>query len=137
MAYLCRYGCFIWFLKVYFSFSFQAISEFKKGKVEYRADKTGIVHLPFGKVSFSDDDLIDNFLAAVVSKPYYLFCRYSYIINSYSYYEFFFFFFLQKSIEANKPSGAKGVYWKSAHVCSSMGPSIRLNIREMLDYKKA
>lgn len=46
-------------------------------------------------------------------------------------------FFLQKSIEANKPSGAKGVYWKSAHVCSSMGPSIRLNIREMLDYKKA
>ncbi|XP_064990208.1 large ribosomal subunit protein uL1c isoform X2 [Musa acuminata AAA Group] len=41
----------------------------------------------------------------------------------------------QRSIEANKPSGAKGVYWKSAHICSSMGPSIRLNIREMLDYK--
>ncbi|KAK3422976.1 hypothetical protein EUGRSUZ_G03333 [Eucalyptus grandis] len=67
----------------------QAIAEFKQGKVEYRADKTGIVHIPFGK----------------------------------------------KSIEANKPSGAKGVYWKSAHICSSMGPSIRLNIREMLDYK--
>ncbi|KAL3516436.1 hypothetical protein ACH5RR_023338 [Cinchona calisaya] len=83
----------------------QAIEEFKKGKVEYRADKTGIVHLPFGKVDFSEDDLIENVLAAV------------------------------KSVEANKPSGAKGVYWKSAHVCSSMGPSIRLNIREMLDYK--
>ncbi|KAJ7949241.1 Ribosomal protein [Quillaja saponaria] len=41
----------------------------------------------------------------------------------------------QKSVETNKPSGAKGVYWKSAHICSSMGPSIRLNIREMLDYK--
>ncbi|XP_043693601.1 50S ribosomal protein L1, chloroplastic isoform X2 [Telopea speciosissima] len=41
----------------------------------------------------------------------------------------------QKSIEANKPSGAKGAYWKSAHICSSMGPSIRLNIRELLDYK--
>lgn len=76
----------------------QAIQEFKKGKVEYRADKTGIVHLPFGKVNFSNEDLMENFLAAV------------------------------KSIEANKPSGAKGVYWKSAHVCSSMGPSIRLHI---------
>ncbi|KAF5738387.1 putative 50S ribosomal protein L1p [Tripterygium wilfordii] len=83
----------------------QAIAEFKKGKVEYRADKTGIVHIPFGKVDFSEEDLLINFLAAV------------------------------KSIEANKPSGAKGVYWKSAHICSSMGPSIRLNIREMLDYK--
>ncbi|CAN4110303.1 unnamed protein product [Withania somnifera] len=83
----------------------QAIEEFKKGKVEYRADKTGIVHLPFGKANFSEEDLIINFVAAV------------------------------KSVEANKPSGAKGVYWKSAHVCSSMGPSIRLNVREMLEYK--
>ncbi|KAA8515640.1 hypothetical protein F0562_018749 [Nyssa sinensis] len=83
----------------------QAIEEFKKGKVEYRADKTGIVHLPFGKADFSEEDLLVNLLAAV------------------------------KSIEANKPSGAKGVYWRSAHICSSMGPSIRLNIREMLDYR--
>ncbi|GLT84209.1 hypothetical protein SLE2022_024540 [Rubroshorea leprosula] len=83
----------------------QAVEEFKKGKVEYRADKTGIVHIPFGKVDFSEDDLLVNFLATV------------------------------KSIEANKPKGAKGVYWKSAHMCTSMGPSIRLNLREMLDYK--
>ncbi|KAJ4978593.1 hypothetical protein NE237_009373 [Protea cynaroides] len=83
----------------------QAIAEFKKGKVEYRADKTGIVHLPFGKADFAEEDLIINLIAAA------------------------------KSIEANKPSGAKGVYWKSAHICSSMGPSIRLNIRELLDYK--
>ncbi|XP_039003455.1 LOW QUALITY PROTEIN: 50S ribosomal protein L1, chloroplastic-like [Hibiscus syriacus] len=83
----------------------QAIEEFKKGKVEYRADKTGIVHIPFGKVDFSEEDLLVNFLAAV------------------------------KSIETNKPKGAKGVYWKSAHICTSMGPSIRLNVREMLDYK--
>ncbi|KAJ7012930.1 large ribosomal subunit protein uL1c isoform X2 [Populus alba] len=83
----------------------QAIAEFKKGKVEYRADKTGIVHIPFGKADFSEEDLLANLLAAV------------------------------KSVEANKPSGAKGVYWKSAHICSSMGPSIRLNTREMLDYK--
>nr|QQG63870.1 Ribosomal L1 domain-containing protein [Paeonia delavayi] len=83
----------------------QAIAEFKKGKVEYRADKTGIVHIPFGKANFSEEDLLINLLAAV------------------------------KSIETNKPTGAKGMYWKSAHICSSMGPSIRLNIREMLDYK--
>ncbi|KAK7835527.1 50s ribosomal protein l1 [Quercus suber] len=88
-----------------FYYLFQAISEFKQGKVEYRADKTGIVHLPFGKAVFPEEDLIVNLLAAV------------------------------KSVESNKPSGAKGVYWKSAHICSSMGPSIRLNIREMLDYK--
>lgn len=82
----------------------QAIQEFKKGKVEFRVDKTGIVHLPFGKANFPDEDLIANLMAAV------------------------------RSVETNKPSGAKGVYWKSAHICSSMGPSIKLNIREMLDY---
>ncbi|KAJ4905134.1 hypothetical protein Rs2_19085 [Raphanus sativus] len=83
----------------------QAIEEFKKGKVEFRADKTGIVHIPFGKVNFTEEDLLVNFLAAV------------------------------KSVETNKPKGAKGVYWKSAHICSSMGPSIKLNIREMIDFK--
>ncbi|KAL0910932.1 hypothetical protein M5K25_019028 [Dendrobium thyrsiflorum] len=82
-----------------------AIQEFKKGKVEYRVDKTGIVHLPFGKANFPEEDLIVNFMAAV------------------------------RSVDINKPPGAKGVYWKSAHICSSMGPSIKLNIREMLDYK--
>ncbi|KAG8646236.1 50S ribosomal protein L1, chloroplastic isoform X1 [Manihot esculenta] len=83
----------------------QAIAELKKGKVEYRADKTGIVHIPFGKADFSEEDLLVNLLAAI------------------------------RSVESNKPSGAKGVYWKSAHICSSMGPSIRINIREMLDSK--
>ncbi|KAI7758226.1 hypothetical protein M8C21_018748 [Ambrosia artemisiifolia] len=83
----------------------QTIEEFKKGKVEFRADKTGIVHLPFGKANFSEEDLIINLLAAV------------------------------KSVETNKPTGAKGVYWKSAHICSSMGPSIRLDIKDMLDFK--
>ncbi|KAL2927108.1 50S ribosomal protein L1 chloroplastic [Bienertia sinuspersici] len=83
----------------------QAVEEFKKGKVEYRVDKTGIVHIPFGKLDFEEDDLLINLLATI------------------------------KSVEANKPSGAKGVYWKSAHISSSMGPSVRLNVREMLDYK--
>ncbi|KAG6792875.1 hypothetical protein POTOM_002035 [Populus tomentosa] len=100
----------------------QAIAEFKKGKVEYRADKTGIVHIPFGKADFSEEDLLVNLLAAVDGLPgndLFIICCHN----------------LQKSVEANKPSGAKGVYWKSAHICSSMGPSIRLNTREMLDYK--
>ncbi|KAG0503132.1 hypothetical protein HPP92_003204 [Vanilla planifolia] len=83
----------------------QAVQEFKKGKVEYRVDKTGIVHLPFGKANFPEEDLIVNLMASV------------------------------RSIEANKPSGARGTYWKTAHICSSMGPSIKLNIRELLDYK--
>jgi large subunit ribosomal protein L1 len=41
---------------------------------------------------------------------------------------------MQRSVERNKPSGAKGIYWKTAYLCSSMGPSIKLNIKEMLDY---
>lgn len=82
-----------------------AIQEIKGGKVEYRADKTGIVHLRFGKVNFPEEDLLQNFIAAV------------------------------QSVEKNKPKGAKGTYWKSAHICSSMGPSIRLNILQMLEYK--
>jgi large subunit ribosomal protein L1 len=45
---------------------FQAIEEFKKGKVEYRVDKSGIVHIPFGKVDFPEEDLIANFMAVVV-----------------------------------------------------------------------
>ncbi|KVI08429.1 Ribosomal protein L1 [Cynara cardunculus var. scolymus] len=58
-----------------------------------------------GTANFSEEDLLTNLMAAV------------------------------KSVESNKPTGAKGVYWKSAHICSSMGPSIRLDIKDMLDFK--
>ena len=76
----------------------ETIDEFKKGKLEYRADKTGIVHLNFGKVNFSEDQLVEN-LSAVF-----------------------------ESIEKNKPSGVKGRYFKSFNICTTMSPSIKLEL---------
>jgi len=75
----------------------ESINEFKKGKLEYRADKTGIVHLNFGKVNFSKQQLEEN-LASVY-----------------------------ESIEKNKPSGVKGKYFKSFYICTTMSPSVKLD----------
>ena len=74
------------------------LSDFKKGKFEYKADKTGIVHVNFGKANFSDTQLIENLKA------------------------------LYKSIEQNRPSGVKGKYFKSLFICTSMGSSIKLDL---------
>jgi large subunit ribosomal protein L1 len=75
-----------------------AIAEFKKGKVEYRADKTGIVHLSFGKANFSEDQLKENLIS---------------VFNS---------------IEKNKPTGVKGRYFKSFNICTTMSPGILVEL---------
>jgi large subunit ribosomal protein L1 len=74
------------------------ILEFKKGKFEYKADKTGIVHVSFGKANFTILQLIENLTA------------------------------IYKSIEQNRPSGVKGKYFKSLYICTTMGPSIQLDL---------
>jgi len=74
------------------------LTEFKKGKFEYKADKTGVVHVSFGKSNFANNQLIENLQA------------------------------LYTSIEKNRPSGVKGKYFKTLFICSTMGPSIKLDL---------
>ena len=76
----------------------ETLSEFKKGKFEYKADKAGVVHVSFGKANFSKNQLIENLTS------------------------------LYQSLEQNRPSGVKGKYFKSLFICTSMGPSIQLDL---------
>lgn len=82
-----------------------AIAEFKAGKLEFRADRTGIVHVMFGKASFSPEDLLANLKA------------------------------LQETIDKQRPSGAKGRYWRTVFVSASMGPSIQIDVSALRDLK--
>ena len=75
----------------------RAISEIKSGKIEYRLDKTNIIHCPLGKASFGKDKLAENFNA------------------------------LMGAIVKAKPAAAKGQYLKSVTVASTMGPGIKIN----------
>ena len=75
----------------------QAVTEIKAGKVEFRVDKTGIVHAPVGKTSFSPQNLVDNAAALI------------------------------DSIVRAKPAAAKGKYLKSITVSSTMGPGVKID----------
>jgi len=81
----------------------KAIADIKAGKIEYRLDKTNIIHCPIGKVSFGTEKLLDNFRT------------------------------LLDAIIKAKPAAAKGQYLKSVTVASTMGPGIRINQQKVLD----
>jgi large subunit ribosomal protein L1 len=76
----------------------KAITEVKAGKVEFRVDKTGVIHAPVGKVSFAEAKLLENASTLI------------------------------QAVVKAKPAAAKGKYVKSATVCSTMGPGVSLDV---------
>ena len=85
----------------------RVISDARKGRVEFRLDRTAIIHVPLGKVSFEDDKLLDNLVAMI------------------------------EAVVKVKPSGAKGQYIKTASLTTTMGPGIRLDLKQILSLASA
>ena len=85
----------------------KAIADAKAGKVEYRADKQGIIHVPLGKMSFSEEDLVKNFAAVA------------------------------DAVIKAKPSATKGTYVKSVYLTTTMGPSIKVDDKNVASEVKA
>ncbi len=81
----------------------RVIEDARKGRVEFKLDRTAIIHVPLGKVSFDDDKLMENLTALV------------------------------EAVVKAKPSGAKGQFVKSATLTTTMGPGIRLDLKPTLD----
>ncbi|MFH0905144.1 MAG: 50S ribosomal protein L1 [bacterium] len=79
----------------------KAVQEFKKGKVEFRLDKDSIIHLGFGKVSFSAEDLLANFRAII------------------------------SAIQSAKPASAKGTYIQKLTIASTMGPGVKVDLNSI------
>jgi large subunit ribosomal protein L1 len=80
----------------------RVIKEARQGRVEFKVDKTGNLHVPIGKVSFSEEQLLDNFMA------------------------------LMDAINRAKPSGAKGIYVRRVTLTSTMAPGIRVDANQAL-----
>ena len=80
----------------------RVVDDVRKGRVEFKLDRTAIIHLPLGKVSFEDDKLMDNLTAVV------------------------------EAVVKAKPSGAKGQYIRSASLATTMGPGIKLDLKPTL-----
>ena len=85
----------------------KGVREVKAGRVEFRVDKTSLIHIPVGKLSFTDAQLMQNVAAAI------------------------------DAIVRAKPTGAKGQYIKSIVLCSTMSPSVRLDLQPALSLKTA
>jgi large subunit ribosomal protein L1 len=81
----------------------KAIAEIKAGKIEYRLDKTNIIHCPIGKISFGTDKLLDNFRT------------------------------LLEAVIKARPSAAKGQYLRSVVIASTMGPGIKINQQKVVE----
>ncbi len=80
----------------------KAINEIKAGKIEYRLDKTNIIHVPVGKASFTEEQLADNFQT------------------------------LMDAIIKAKPGTLKGTFIRSATITSTMGPGVKLNVAKLM-----
>ena len=76
----------------------KAVKEIKAGKVEYRVDKAGNIHVPIGKTSFENEKLVENFRT------------------------------IFETIEKAKPASAKGTYMKNVSVTTTMGPGIKVDV---------
>lgn len=85
----------------------RVIDEMKKGRLEFRTDKTGNLHIPIGKISFSEEKLLDN-LAAFIDE-----------------------------IVRSRPPGAKGQFIRNIVLTTTMGPGIKLNLSEALTLRPA
>jgi large subunit ribosomal protein L1 len=81
----------------------KAVKEFKAGKVEYKTDKTGVIHVPIGKISFSEDKIKSNLLS---------------VLNA---------------VNKAKPSSVKGLFIKSAAISATMGPAVRVDFSKALE----
>lgn len=80
----------------------RVINEVRKGRVEFKLDRTAIIHVPLGKVSFDSDKLLENLVAVI------------------------------EAVAKAKPSGAKGQYIKNASLSTTMGPGIKLDLKPTL-----
>ena len=81
----------------------KAVKEFKAGKVEYKTDKTGVIHVPIGKISFSEDKIKSNLLS---------------VLNA---------------VNKAKPSSVKGLFIKSAAISATMGPAVKVDFSKALE----
>lgn len=79
----------------------RAVRELKAGKIEFRTEKTGIIHVPLGKISFGPEKIEENLVA------------------------------LLETLQRLKPSTAKGKYWRSVTLSSTMGPAVKLDVNDV------